>query len=221
MSILSRHFSSSDLEEIKQAVGTAETKTSAEIVPFFAESSHHYREWAWMGSFLGGGVFGMAFYLTQTLTNYFWGSEGLYAILSVWSGAILGLLLTYFSPSLRLAMVPKATKRYFVDLKSKEAFLDEEVFRTKSRTGILIYISFREHYVRVLPDKTIAKVVPQSEWIEAVRLIVEGMKSQKKKEGIVSSILFCGDLLKRYNINLEKDDKNEISNEIRDGGIVL
>lgn len=221
MSILARYFSKSDLDEIKKAVGEAESKTSAEIVPFFAESSHHYKEWAWLGAFLMGGVSGVTFYTVQNLYGLVWGGESFFAVLSVWVGALLGLAITIVFPKIRINLVSRNAKQYFVDLRAKEAFLDEEVFRTKNRTGILIYISLFEHFVRILPDKEIAKVVPKSEWNEAVRLIVEGMKSDKKKEGIVSSILFCGDLLKKYNIQIEKDDKNEISNEIRDGGKLM
>ncbi|EOQ88677.1 PF04536 family protein [Leptospira yanagawae serovar Saopaulo str. Sao Paulo = ATCC 700523] len=221
MSVLTRYFSPSDLEEIKSAVGEAESKTAAEIVPFFAESSHHYREWAWFGAFLMGGLTGISFYTAQKTYGLVWGNESMFAVLSVWAGAVVGLGLFFLFPKLRILLVPKNSKQYFVELRAKEAFLDEEVFRTKNRTGILIYISLFEHFVRVYPDKEIARVVPKSEWNEAVRLIIEGMKSGKKKQGIVASILFCGDLLKKYNIHAEKDDKNEISNEIRDGGKLM
>lgn len=221
MSILTRYFSKSDLDEIKSAVGEAESKTSAEIVPFFAESSHHYKEWAWFGAFLTGGLTGASFYTAQKVYGLVWNHEAMFAVLSVWIGAFLGLGIFTLLPKLRILLVPKNSKQYFVELRAKEAFLEEEVFRTKNRTGILIYISLFEHFVRVYPDKEIARVVPKSEWNEAVRLIVEGMKTGKKKEGIVASILFCGDLLKKYKIHAEKDDKNEISNEIRDGGKLL
>ncbi|TGK52661.1 hypothetical protein EHQ43_09340 [Leptospira bouyouniensis] len=221
MSVLSRYFTKSDLDEIKSAVGEAESKTSAEIVPFFAESSHHYREWAWFGAFLMGGLTGISFYTAQNVYGLVWGNESLFAVLSVWIGAIFGLGIFTLFPKLRIQLVPRNARQYFVELRAKEAFLEEEVFRTKNRTGILIYISLFEHFVRVYPDKEIARVVPKSEWNEAVRLIVDGMKSGKKKEGIVASILFCGDLLKQYNIHVEKDDKNEISNEIRDGGKLM
>lgn len=221
MSILTRYFSKSDLDEIKSAVGVAESKTSAEIVPYFAESSHHYKEWAWFGAFLMGGIFGATFYLVQRSYGIVWGGESFFGILSVWIGAFIGFGITTLFPKIRINLVSRSAKQYFVELRAKEAFLDEEVFRTKSRTGILIYISLYEHFVRVFPDKEIARVVPKSEWNEAVRLIIEGMKSGKKKEGIVSSILFCGELLNKYNIQREKDDKNEISNEIRDGGKLM
>lgn len=196
MSILTRYFSKSDLDEIKKAVGEAESKTSAEIVPFFAESSHHYKEWAWLGAFLMGGVSGVTFYTAQNLYGLVWGGESLFAVLSVWVGALLGLAITALFPKIRINLVSRSAKQYFVDLRAKEAFLDEEVFRTKNRTGILIYISLYEHFVRVLPDKEISKVVPKSEWSEAVRLIIEGMKSNQKKKGLFLVFFFVGTYLK-------------------------
>lgn len=221
MGILHKYFSESDLTEIKEAVASAEKTTSAEIVPYFAESSHHYKEWIWLSSFIGGAFFGLGYFLYQFYVTALWGSDVISGILSVWSGACVGLVLAYVFPKVRFMTVGKDAKRYFVNLRAKEAFLDEEVFNTKSRTGILIYISLREHFVRVLPDKNIAKIVPQSEWDEAVRLIIDGMKFNKKKQGIISSILFCGDLLNRYKITIEKNDTNELSNEVRDGGKLL
>ncbi|TGN21002.1 TPM domain-containing protein [Leptospira idonii] len=221
MGILSRYFSDPDLSEIKLAVKEAEQKTSGEIVPYFAESSHHYNEWNWFFAFIGGGFGGVSLLACDYFHLTGWDFGSLDAVVFIWIGAIVGFILSYFFASLRLFIVPPAFKRLFVNLKAKEAFIEEEVFRTKNRTGILLYISFRERVVRVLPDSGIAKVVPRSEWEEAVRLIVQGMKTHKRKEGIVSSILFCGNLLVKYGLSIEKDDKNEISDEIRDGGTQL
>ncbi|WP_411821635.1 TPM domain-containing protein [Leptospira sp. 'Mane'] len=221
MGILSRYFSTTDLTEIKLAVQEAEKKTSGEIVPYFAEASHHYKEWNWFGSFIGGGLGGFVLFLMDQFGFKSWDYGALDSVVFVWSGAFIGYILPYFLSGLRLTIVPFGAKKFFVNLKSKEAFLEEEVFRTSNRTGILIYISLREKMVRILPDTAIAKIVPQSDWEEAVRLIVQGMKSNQKKEGIVASVLFCGNLLVKYGLHIQKDDKNEISDEIRDGGTQL
>ncbi len=221
MGILSHYFSPSDLSDIKEAVKEAESKTSGEIVPFFAEASHHYKEWIWLGSFLGGAIGGLALFVVDKGHFSSWTLDSIDAITFVWSGALLGMVLPFFISKLRLFLVPYNSKAFFVNLKAKEAFLDEEVFRTNNRTGILIYISLYERIVRILPDSGIASIVPKSDWDEAVNLIVHGMKTGKKKEGIVASILFCGNLLVKYGVKIQKDDKNEISDEIRDGGTHL
>jgi len=221
MGILSHYFSPTDLTDIKEAVKEAENKTSGEIVPFFAEASHHYREWIWLGSFLGGAIGGLVLLAFDAADYRSWDYTSLDAIAFVWSGAFIGLVIPYFISRIRLFLVPYSSKSFFVNLKAKEAFLDEEVFRTGNRIGILIYISLFEKIVRILPDSGIASIVPQSDWDEAVQLIVKGMRSGKRKEGIVASILFCGELLVKYGIKIQKDDKNEISDEIRDGGTQL
>lgn len=221
MGILSKYFSQTDLQEIKQAVQSAEQKTSGEIVPFFAEASHHYKEWNWLGAFVGGGFGGLALLIMDYLDYKTWDFSSLDGIAFIWLGAVIGFLTTYFIAKLRLMIVPREAKLFFVNLKAKEAFLDEEIFRTSSRTGILIYISLFEKVVRVLPDTGIANIVPQADWDYAVQLIVKGMKSGNRKEGIVAAILFCGNLLEKHDIKIQKDDKNEISDEIRDGGSQL
>ncbi|MDZ4725941.1 MAG: hypothetical protein SH817_07280 [Leptospira sp.] len=221
MGILSKYFSQTDLSEIKQAVKDAESKTSGEIVPFFAEASHHYKEFSWYGSFIGGGISGFILIGMESLGFHSWSDSKTLTVTYVWLGAMIGLLIPYFSPMIRRFIIPLSTKSFFVNLRAKEAFLDEEIFLTQDRTGILIYISLYERIVRVLPDLGISKIVPQSDWDTAVNLIVQGMKSGKKKEGIIASILFCGTLLEKYGIHIKKDDKNEISDEIRDGGTQL
>ncbi len=221
MGILSQYFSPAELSEIKEAVREAESKTSGEIVPFFAEASHHYKEWIWLGSFIGGAIGGFVLLGFDFAEYRSWDYSSLDAITFLWSGAFLGLVLSFFISKMRLFLVPYRSKAFFVNLKAKEAFLDEEIFRTGNRTGILIYISLYEKIVRILPDTGIANIVPKSDWDAAVNLIVQGMKSGKKKEGIVASILFCGELLVKYGIKIQKDDKNEISDEIRDGGTQL
>jgi putative membrane protein len=221
MGILQHYFSSTDLTDIKEAVQEAEKKTSGEIVPFFAEASHHYREWTWLGAFIGGGLGGLTLLALDIGEYRSWDFSSLDSIAFIWLGAIAGFFITYFISKIRLMIVPYGSKAFFVNLEAKEAFLEEEVFRTGSRTGILIYISLFERIVRVLPDTGIANIVPQSDWDEAVQLIVKGMKSGKRKDGIVESILFCGNLLVKYGIKVQKDDKNEISDEIRDGGTQL
>ncbi|GBF50797.1 hypothetical protein LPTSP4_23240 [Leptospira ryugenii] len=222
MAVLSKYFSDQDLAEIKEAVKQAESKTSGEIVPYFAEASHHYKEYAWQVAFLGGALGGFALFIQSQFVDSSWGEIPLiYAILYIWTGSLIGLVLGTALPILRKLFISNKMKSFYVNLRAKEAFLNEEVFRTKDRTGILIYISFFEKIVRVLPDVTISKIVPQSDWNEAVRLIIDGMKSGNKRAGIVASILFCGNLLTKYGVEIQKNDQNELSDEIRDGGTLL
>jgi putative membrane protein len=99
--------------------------------------------------------------------------------------------------------------------RAAEAFLAEEVFDTRDRTGILLFLSLLEHKVLVLGDAGINAKVQQSEWEEVVKLIVDGMRSGKPADGLIEAIQKCGALLKREGVVIKPDDKDELSNQMR------
>jgi len=221
MGSLTKYFSDADLKEIKLSVKDAEAKTSAEIVPFFAEASHHYREANFILSFLSGAVFGLFAIFYDLFFDSGWVIGLQEGVMAVWFGALFGFALGLFFPKFRLYVVDSKTKSRFVHSAAREAFLREEVFRTEARIGILLYISLEERMTVVLPDTGIVKAVPASEWTEVVNIIVKGMKFRDKKNGIIEAIWYCGDLLEKYEIRVKKVNPNEISDELRSGGTKL
>lgn len=221
MSVLSKYFSDPDLKEIKLAVKDAELKTSAEIVPFFAEASHHYEDSKWMISGISGMLFGGLLLALDSMEIDSWHLGVIEGIAAVWIGSLIGYLAGSFSPSLRVFFVSKSEKLKFVQTRAKVAFLEEEIFRTEERIGVLIYFSLTERMTVVLPDSGISKLVPQSEWETVVGLITSGMKGKQKKDGIIKAIWYCGDLLEKYGVRVKKVNRNEISDDLRSGGTKL
>ena len=93
--------------------------------------------------------------------------------------------------------------------------LNEEVFKTIDRTGILIFISAEEHKVVVLADSGINAKVQHSDWDHIVELIVDGIKTEQLTEGIVNGINECKKLLLHHGFVVREDDTNELSDDIR------
>ena len=104
----------------------------------------------------------------------------------------------------------QATKK-----RAETAFMEEEVFNTRHRTGILIFISFFEHEVMVLADRGISKVVEQKEWDQMVQSIIEKIRMGRVTEGIESAILRCGEILLEKGFVKTADDINELRDELR------
>lgn len=221
MSILYKYFSEPDLKEIKLAVKDSELKTSAEIVPYFSEASHNYEEVKWLVGFLFGTISGMLVLLLDLLETESWNIGLREGIAFILLGFIFGFLLSTFFPSLRVFFASRDSKLRMVQNKAKIAFLEEEVFKTQERIGVLIYFSLAERITIVLPDSGISKIVPQSEWETVVSLITSSMKGKQKKEGIIKAIWYCGDLLEKYGIRVKKVNRNEISDDLRFGGTKL
>lgn len=214
MSIQER-FSTEDLERIKKAVRDAESKISGEIVPVFVEKSGFYTIANYRAALIGGAA---AFLLiiifdryVPTLAVY----DPMFIFSLVMAGGFIGGLMAHFiNPVKRLMLsqsyLDKATRN-----RAETAFLEEEVFNTRQRTGILIFISFFEHEVIVMADKGISKVVDQKEWDAVVRIIIEQIKKGKITDGMVSAIGRCGDILLEKGFIITHDDVNELGDELR------
>ena len=63
----------------------------------------------------------------------------------------------------------------------------EEVFATRDRTGILLFVSLFEHRIEVVGDKGINDKVQQEEWGEVVDLLRAGVRRGDLAGGLVAA----------------------------------
>lgn len=212
---IKKRFSPDDLERIKRAVKDAESKISGEIVPVFVEKSSLYTIANYRAALLGAVL---VFFLIVLFDRYVpalavYDPVLIFAIV-VLGGLIAGVKANYINLVKRLMLsqsyMDQATRK-----RAQAAFLEEEVFNTHQRTGIMIFISFFEHEVIVMADKGISKVVDQKEWDSIVRLIIENVKAGKLTDGIVSAIERCGKLLLDKGFVITPDDENELKDDLR------
>ena len=203
-------------KKIKEAVQKAEKQSGGEIVTCIAEQSDDYNDIYWVAGFfsvfLGSSIFIILYNLFLFVylhSMFFLGGVFLFSLF------VIGLL--YLIKPLRLLLINKNQKDYYVNLKAKEAFLNEEVFNTKDRTGVLIYISLFEKRVVVLGDSNINKMVKKNKWSAVIQTIVKGIKSDSIVNGIVAGILLYGAILKESNVKRRTRDKNELSDNIKTG----
>jgi putative membrane protein len=208
-------FSQEDKDKIKQAVAELEAATAGELVLYFARKSDNYPGAGWKFAALTGGsialVIGVLSYLWLLPT---WLTPMFVSTL-ILSLMLLAYLLTVFVPALRLSFIASHTVSHRVLTKARDIFLQEEIFKTEQRIGILIYISELEQKVVVLGDSGINSKISKEDWTHIVDTIVLGIKHQQIAQGIVNAVSICKDLLLKFEFtNVEKDD-NELSDEIR------
>jgi putative membrane protein len=212
---LKTRFSSEDLARIKAAVFDAESKISGEIVPVFVESSGRYT----IANYRGGLVAAISAFLSIIFLDRYVPQYAIYdplMILVVFlvAGVLGGLASNYFLPLKRL-LVNQTHLDSSTRVRAERAFLEEEVFNTKERTGILIFVSFFEQEVIVMADKGISKVVEQKQWDALVRLIIEGIRSNKLVEGLEAAIKRSGEILLEKGFLRAEDDINELGDDLR------
>ena len=78
-----------------------------------------------------------------------------------------------------------------------KAFVEEELFNTRDRTGILLFISKFEHRIEVLGDVGINEKVSAEDWVEIVDHIRAGIKHGRFVDGVIDGIEMCGRLLEK------------------------
>lgn len=211
-------FSDAERARIREAVDAAETQTAGEIVPYVVARSGRYEIAAWRGAALGALV-AAAIGLMVAWTYDGWGLGWLY---SAWGmalvmslGGVLGALIAWFVPALRRLLAGPARLAARTHRRAEAAFLEEEVWNTRDRTGILLFVSLLEHRIEVIGDAGINKKVEQAEWEEVVARIRRGIVAGHLADGLVDAIEMCGELLHRRGVGIRDDDTDELPDDVR------
>lgn len=216
---LKQKFSERDLQRIKAAVKSAEEKISGEIVPVIVERSGNYSIANYKGSLIGASL---AFLLMIILDRYIIQDaantlfyDPVFIFLIVILGGVLGAVLPNFSDPIKRLLVARQYQDIVTRQCAENAFLEEEVFNTRQRTGIMIFISFFEHEVIVMADQGISNVVDQKQWDMIVQDIIKSIRSGKIVEALENGIKQCGDILLEKGFRKTEDDTNELHDDLR------
>jgi putative membrane protein len=214
---VNRVFSPEDFRRVEEAVQGAEKRTSGEIVPFVVERSDAYANATWRASTLGALLASLG---TAAAIHWIevWGVP-----LALWIagpavlGAGIGHLAAELVPAVKRALIPRRVLSERVEERAAQAFLSEEVFATRERTGVLIFLSLFERRALVMGDKGIAAKVRQEEWDGVIERLVRGMREGKPGEALVGAIESCSKLLEGRGVEIRADDRDELADGLRIG----
>lgn len=208
-------FSREDLDAIQAAVREVEARSPGEVVPYGVDRSDAYGEAAWATATLGallGSV--MVAVLHAGLGAGPDEPIGWLALLPA-LGAALGYVLGAVWPRLRLRLAHTDAIEHRVRQRAMAAFLEEEVFATRDRTGILLFLSLLERRVVILADAGISARVAQAEWDAIAAGIVAGMRQGRPGPALAAAIRRCGDVLAAHRFERRPDDRDELSDDLR------
>jgi len=210
-------FDQSDIDRIAEAIRLAESKTSGEIVPYFVERCDDYAVASWRSGAILASIALLASLALHSFSKA-WLPFGVLELSGVVVGAfLLGVVLARTLPPFKRSLISHAMIDARVSQRAAAAFLSEEVFKTRERTGILIFLSFFERRVLVLGDSGINAKVAKSDWDGIVSTIVKSIRERKMTDGLVEAIGKCGDLLQKHGVERRRDDTDELSDTLRIG----
>lgn len=216
---LKQKFSDADLQRIKSAVKYAEGNISGEIVPVIVERSGSYTTATYKGSIILGLIGFVAMivldrYVLADASNTLYYDPVFIFFVVVVSG-VLGALMPNVSDKIKRMLIGQRLLDEKTRQRAENVFLEEEIFNTRHRTGIMIFISLFEHEVIVMADRGISKVVDQKEWDKIVSDLIAHIREGRMVEGIEAGIRRCGEILLEKGFHKRSDDINELRDDLR------
>lgn len=214
MSLKSR-FNEKDLERIKAAVKEAESKISGEIVPVFVEKSGYYT----IANYRGAMILASFTFAVLVIFDRYIPALAIHDPLILFAlvalGGVIGAFITHYVSPIKFWLLSQFHLDQSTRKRAETAFLEEEVFNTRHRTGIMIFVSFFEHEVIVMADRGISKVVVQKEWDKMVEKLIDNVRRGKVTDGMIEAVQRCAEILLENGFVRTKDDVNELRDDLR------
>lgn len=204
-----QQFSDADLASIAAATAAAERRTSGEIVTYIVGQCDPYTELGWVGAALGALAGAALASLLHGLGGW-WGVGVLWLVMPTFVGAALGLLLAVRVAGIGRRLVSPETLAHRARLRAEAAFLEEGVFKTRERTGILLFLALFEHQAIVLGDEGINAAVEPGAWQGIVDGMVAGMRAGRAADALREAVAQCGALLDAHSVVRRSDDSDEL-----------
>jgi putative membrane protein len=198
-------FTDEERAAIEAAITRAEATTGGEIVVVVAPASGGYWSLALMWSALAALAVPLPFIL---LTK--WPVEYIYLLQL--STFVVCVALAQIE-EMRLAVTPKAIQRARAHDKAIEQFLAQNMHTTRGRTGVLIFVSFAEHYAEVIADDGIYKKVRPAVWEEVIAELTGHLARGTRDRGFITAIEMCGKILSEH-FPPGRIDKDELPNHL-------
>lgn len=207
-----------ELDKIAKQIGDAELKTTGEIVCVLAKQSDDYKYipvlWAALVSLCVPLIF--------MLINLFgdepvsWGADTQIStemIYIVQLAVFLAAFLIVQWRAVKFLLIPKKVKIQRAKRLAIEMFMGQEINLTDERTGVLLFISFGEHYAEVIADHGIYAKLEATVWQEIIDQLIVNIKADKVSDGIMLAVEQIGELL-QVHFPVDGNAKNELPNHL-------
>jgi len=113
-------------------------------------------------------------------------------------------------PAVRRAVAGRAELDRRVDAAAAGEFLRHEVFRTRDRSGILIYVSLFERRVRVIADEGVYRALAKPAWDELANAVAAEMRSRPPASALLEAVRRASALVGEHGPRRRADDVNEL-----------
>jgi putative membrane protein len=197
-----------EVQAVRAAVAAAEAASGAEIVPVLVAAVDSHEEALWKGALIGA-LAGALAGAVELAGHAAWAPPGLRVLLPVTAGALVGGALAWWPP-LRRLLVGRARLEAQVERAAREAFLAHEVFATRDRTGLLIFVALFERSVAVVADSGVHAAVPAEQWQVLAQSVAREMSTGSPARALLAAVERAGAVVGAQGPRRRSDDVNEL-----------
>ena len=204
------HVSAADHDVVTVAVAAAEAHTSGEIVTVVAAQSNDYDDvalvWASVIAFIAMSAIALFPEFYRGLYDRLTGGWGYELTANQWLGTVIAIgvikwiamwLILLWRP-LRLALTPRAIKAQRVRARAVDLFKVGTEAKTLARTGVLLYLSLKEHRADIVADEAIAAKVSPDVWGDAMAALIERVRAGEPGAGMAAAVTQMGVVLAQH-----------------------
>src|SRR5690606_18055868 len=219
------HVSEADHDLVTAAVAAAEAHTSGEIVTVIAGQSNDYDDvalvWASVIAFRARSVIALFPEFYQGLYDRLTGGWGHGLTANQWLGTVIaigvlkwiGVWLILLWRPLRLLLTPRAILAARVRARAVDLFKVGTEAKTLGRTGVLLYVSLREHRADIVADEAIAARVAPAVRGDAMEALIEQVRQGKPGAGMAEAVRRMGIVLAEH-FPKGEDNPNELPDRL-------
>ncbi|MCO1333907.1 TPM domain-containing protein [Microbulbifer sp. OS29] len=176
--------------QVAEAIKEVESHTDAEVIAVVAREADNYLYISTL----------WAAFITLLLSPLidflpFW--LNLQQVITLQWVLFIALAVIFRWRPITMHLVPKKIKFWRASNLARRHFLEQDLHSTKDRLGLLIFVSESEHYVEILADRGISKLITNDNWQRVIESFVREIKRGKSGEALLSCIEQCGDLLQQ------------------------
>lgn len=220
-----RYLDQDEHDIVSKAVAAAELTTSGEIVTVLADRSDGYTDvalwWALGLSFTAMSVIaafpepvlGWLDSLSGGWETDWTRGQVLTLVLGVGVVTLLITLAIQLWQPLKYRMIPSPVTALRVREAAIRHFKVGAERRTHGRTGVLLYLSMREHRAEIVADDSIASQVPPEVWGEAMVDMLAEVSKGCIAQGLAAGVRDVGIVLAEH-FPRDADDKNELPDRL-------
>ena len=204
---MDKYINEDTKNKIKDMIGEIESKSDAEVVVVVADNCDRYRYSIFLYAFLATLI--VPFLIRLSSINF--DQNETFALMTA---TFLFVTVSLEYSEFKYKIIPKKVKIDSCESIAFNQFKKLGINKTANHKAILIFVSIKERYIRVIADKNIDKKIGKEFWKELVQEFAKEVKDSSVDSAMINIVNKCGKVLIDNFPTTTQIQENEIPNDV-------